>query len=473
MIPYPILVLMILSAIVVTALVYSQRPLPPGLNADSGSLPVSNVRFLNDLSWVDANGKRHAEQQIFDTMLEMVGAAENLLLVDMFLLNDFAGDVEQGHRPLSSEFTDAVTARMAEKPNLQVVILTDPFNTFYGSLRSPWLEALENAGATIIITNLDALPDSNPLWSGFWRLCCQWLPDPSPGGWLPNPVGDTPVTLRSLLRVLNFKANHRKTLIADWQGEWHAMVASGNIHDASSLHSNVALTFSGPAALALMETEQAVTAFSGHKKLITIPSGGNGNESEERLHVLTEAAIRNRILALIDSSQHGERLDLILFYFSHQKILARLIAAHQRGVKVRVILDPNRDAFGREKSGIPNRQTAMRMHQAGIKVRWCNTHGEQCHDKILIRRGEKGTDLLLGSANFTRRNLDNFNLETSVHLETRNDSHAATRARRLFERRWLNQKDHEYTLDYAAFADHSRWRYWRYRVMEGAGLSSF
>ena len=38
-----------------------------------------------------------------------------------------------------------------------------------------------------------------------------------------------------------------------------------------------------------------------------------------------------------------------MFYLSERKIVKGLIAAHERGVKLRILLDPNKDAFGREK----------------------------------------------------------------------------------------------------------------------------
>ena len=94
-----------------------------------------------------------------------------------------------------------------------------------------------------------------------------------------------------------------------------------------------------------------------------------------------------------------------MFYLSERKIVKGLIAAHERGVKLRILLDPNKDAFGREKNGIPNRQVASELHKAGIPVRWCNTQGEQCHNKILMKYGAQQSEMILGSANFTARNL--------------------------------------------------------------------
>lgn len=143
---------------------------------------------------------------------------------------------------------------------------------------------------------------------------------------------------------------------------------------------------------------------------------------------------------------------------------------------MRVLMDSNRDAFGAEKDGIPNRPVGRELVDAGIEVRWCATRGEQCHSKLLRvssdRRAASST-LIAGSANFTRRNLDDLNLETSVRLNGPRDHPALIRAERYFERRWTNEGGRIHSLPYANFAEDSALRYWRYRLMEFTGLSTF
>ena len=62
----------------------------------------------------------------------------------------------------------------------------------------------------------------------------------------------------SYLSLLNFKANHRKTILADRGNEHVALITSANHHDGSSAHGNVALVFRGAAVADLLETEKAV-----------------------------------------------------------------------------------------------------------------------------------------------------------------------------------------------------------------------
>jgi phosphatidylserine/phosphatidylglycerophosphate/cardiolipin synthase-like enzyme len=460
----------------VTGAYHVHKPLPEGLDTVTPYRQADQVEFLADTTWLDARGGQHTEHEIFDAALDMIRQAQSLIVADFFLLNRFAGSADAGHRPLSGEFVEGLVERRAARPEVNALLITDPFNTLYGGVMQPLFSRLEANGIPVVETDLRRLRDPNPAWSAAWRICCQWVGNSPHGGWLPNPVGETPVTLRTYLALLNFKANHRKTLVTDGPDGWIGLVTSGNPHDASSRHHNIAVRFQGPAASDLLRTELAVTAFSGGTTLrvpdLTQENRDVGTGTEIR--ILTESRIRDAALDMINEAEDGDRLDLLMFYLSHRAVVRALLGAQQRGVDLRVLLDPNRDAFGREKNGIPNRQVAMELHAAGVPLRWCNTAGEQCHAKMLLVRGRDGNaTLLAGSANFTRRNLDNFNLETNVQLRADEGAPVMADAMEFFDARWHNEPDRIHSLPYAEYADHSRLRYWRYRFMEATGLSSF
>jgi len=457
-----------------TGVFHSFKPLPDGLDVATPWRTTPDIRFLADSTWTDPDGRLHSEQEIFDHALAMISEATTLVVADFFLINQFAGEAGEEHRPLSREVVDAMIQQRKEIPSLQALLITDPFNTLYGGVEQPLFEKLQADGIPVVTTELRDLRDSNPSWSALWRICCQWFGN-SPGhGWLPNPVGQDQVSLRTYLSLLNFKANHRKTLVTLGPNGWDGLVTSGNPHDASSQHHNIAIRFGGQAALDLLQTELAVVEFSGGPT-IALPQNAVANEEgDTKLRVLTEARVREAALEMLNSAGPGDRVDLLMFYLSHRGIVRALIAAHERGAAVRVLLDPNRDAFGREKSGIPNRQVALELHHAGIPVRWCNTNGEQCHSKMMIVNDAGGTNMLLaGSANLTRRNLDNLNLETNVQVRGPAGTPALADASRFFEARWNNEPERIHSLDYEAFADPSRLRYWRYRFMEWSGWSAF
>jgi phosphatidylserine/phosphatidylglycerophosphate/cardiolipin synthase-like enzyme len=139
-----------------------------------------------------------------------------------------------------------------------------------------------------------------------------------------------------------------------------------------------------------------------------------------------------------------------------------------------VLLDPNRDAFGRQKNGIPARPVAHELVEAGVPLRWCDTHGEQCHQKmLLVRYADASSVLIAGSANFTRRNLENFNLETNVALRGSAEAKPIADAARFFDRLWTNEPGRRFSADYAAYADEAFWKALVYRFMESSGISTF
>jgi phosphatidylserine/phosphatidylglycerophosphate/cardiolipin synthase-like enzyme len=467
---------LVLAAVyLATAAWHLFKPLPEGTNIAAPWRPATTVRFLADSTWLDAEGNQHNEREIFDAAFAMIERAETLLVSDFFLVNQFAGQGGDGYQPLSRQLVDALVTESRTHDSLRSMLITDPFNDLYGGVEQPLFAELERAGVEVVETDLKPLRDSNPLWSAAWRICCQWFGNGHSGGWLPNPVGEGKVTLRTYLTMLNFKANHRKTLVIDGEDGPEALVTSANPHDASSRHDNIAIAFDGPAVGDLLETERAVARFStgrepGWPRLSFNPS----RAAVAEVRVLTEAAIRDAALAMINSAGAGDSLDLLMFYLSHRQTIESLIDARERGAAVRVVLDPNEDAFGRKKNGVPNRQVAWELRQAGIPVRWCNTRGEQCHGKMLILRPDKGPyRVLAGSANFTRRNLDNYNLETNVELAMDDDIEAMQNIIDFFEERWSNRADRIHSLPYERYADHSRLRYWQYRFMEATGLSTF
>jgi phosphatidylserine/phosphatidylglycerophosphate/cardiolipin synthase-like enzyme len=201
-------------------------------------------------------------------------------------------------------------------------------------------------------------------------------------------------------------------------------------------------------------------------------------EPPVQLAFLTEEAIRKHLLDAIDTTRTGDSISIATFYISDRKIVGSLLRAASRGATVRLILDPNRDAFGRQKDGVPNRPVAAELvtdSDEKIQVRWYRTHGEQFHTKLaLIKHGER-LIASIGSANLTRRNIGNYNLEANVALEMRADAPLALEMSSYFDRLWNNDgpPGTNFTAAYGAWRDDDTGRYWRYRLMEVTGLSTF
>lgn len=466
------------------------KPLPPGMNVRGPVVetPLADVQFLADVTSADAFGQAVYHQDIFDSVLGVVANARDWLVLDYFLFNSQRGAAldDKPHRELSRELRDALLARKRAVPNLHVLLIVDPINDVYGALPSRDLATLRGAGIDVVVVDLDRLRDSNPIYSALWRITTKWWSgDGSGDASLPNPLdaGPDKVTFGAWARLLNFKADHRKVILGDdGRGGLTGIVASMNPHDASSSHSNCALKVSGAALRALLDSELEIAHFSGWEGTWQPPelpaAPPPPPERAARVQVLTEGQIRAVLVRNIGETRVGDSIDLAMFYLSDRAVIQALLSASQRGVAVRVILDPNKDAFGHEKNGIPNRSVASELAAASdgaIKVRWFRTHGEQFHTKIVALRTATEFWFTLGSANLTRRNLEDYNLEANLAVSVPLNSDLATSISGWYEGLWSNRGPPplEYTAEFGAYADPAQTTYWLYRLMETTGLSTF
>lgn len=480
-----------LLAWAVTMFWQTTKPLPPGVHVASTAVPVpiSEAHFLYDLTYQTTQGERRSEQHIFDAAFRQIDAAQQFIVMDFFLINDAMG-VTSGanqqarplHRKLSRELADHLLARKRAVPALQVLLITDPINDVYGGAPSALLDELRAAGIEVVATNLTALRDSNPGYSAIWRGLVQWWGNATQGGWLPNPFdgGESRVTLRTWLSLLNFKANHRKVLITDRpDGEWQALIASANPHDASSAHSNVGMQVTGELAEVMLEGELNVARFSGWHGALSPPARQLPQLPSESVDAeyLSEGAILSRVVKAINDTSTDDRIRLAMFYLSNRAVIDALRQAAGRGVQIRLILDPNKDAFGLHKDGVPNRPVANELMEHGqgrVEVRWYRTNGEQFHTKLMLVQHQDKLFATLGSANFTRRNLDDYNLEANLAISMGAGTSLAREFTAYFDRLWQGDAIAvEYTAPFGAYRDDSTARYWRYRVMEATGLSTF
>lgn len=495
---------------------HTLKPLPPGLHvqADLIATPDASIRFLADIAAGDGAGGRFQQQQIHAATLALVQTAQDFLVLDYFLFNGQGGPagplaLDDGLAPVSAELIAALRALRQAQPDLPILLITDPINDYYRGTAPAALASLRALQIDVVVTRLSALRDSNPLYSAVWRTLFGWWLPTRGEGWLPNLLDGTGPGLKAgaLLRLPNFKANHRKLVITgDGRGSLRGIVASANPHDASSAHSNVALQIAGEALRPLLASELEVARFSGWSGNAALAAassaGGSGSgsgsgdssasgssnngdgdgdkhstlKSATQVAVLTEGAIRDTLLRRFGETRAGDAIDVAQFYLAERHILDALLAAAARGVAVRVLLDPNRDAFGFEKSGIPNRplgNALLRDSGGRIALRWYRTGGEQFHSKYASVRSGDRLWFTLGSANFTRRNLGDLNLEANVQVDAPIDSSVAGDAAGWFETLWSNAGGIVYTAPAEAWEEHSRWRYWQSRLMEASGLSTF
>lgn len=459
--------MIIILLLIIIPIIYSlSTKNPPGTNLSS-DFKDADCEFLYDLTYLK-DGKRLHEKRIFNQEMELIKNAQDFLMLDFFLFNDEYPD-SMDFPSQVEEMTDLLIAKKKENPNMPILFVTDPINNFYGAYEEDNLKRLRENGIEVVVTDLNKMRDSNALVSGIYRAYLQWF-GTSGGGWIKNffDKDADKVNIRSILKLANFKGNHRKVLIS----EKEALVASANPHDPSAHHSNVAMVFHGKSMEDLIRSESIF-----FDKLPDVIENFKAEEvtSPYKLKVITEGKIYDEISKNIRESKEGDEINLGIFYISEFRILRELGEAAKRGVDVKIIADLNKDAFGLEKNGSPNRPALSELKEdyPDINIRWYQTSGEQFHTKfIYFDFKDKDPLAILGSANYTRRNLDNYNLETNLAVSMEKDSPMAGEMKNYYARIW-NNKDGDYTLPLEDFYESKFFMRILWKIQEKTGLCTW
>lgn len=230
---------------------------------------VDDVEMFTDLSYAqnqDGDGLTH-ELQIFDEVYSMIDEAEEFIVLDFFLMDNYS-DEDLDFPKIAETLTQKLVEKKQEHPDMPIVFVTDPLNTGYESFDSKWFEKLSDVGVDIVYTDLEPLRDSMPLYSGLYRTIFRWG-DIGGFGWIPNAMASEGPKFRlaSYVELLNVKANHRKVIATDKAG----LVTSSNPHDASGFHGNMAFKVSGPIINDLIEAEEAVVNYTKGETGQTLP----------------------------------------------------------------------------------------------------------------------------------------------------------------------------------------------------------
>ncbi|WP_335871411.1 phospholipase D family protein [Bacillus sp. 2205SS5-2] len=426
--------------------VHTTKALPDGLSYKGDIHYVEDVDFLYDLSYVDSTEQPQHELRIFKRINEMILEAEEFVVIDLFLFNSYY-DTKSDFPPISGELTNSILTAMEKKPDLKVFFITDPINHAYGSHHSEELELLEDYGVEVIYTDLVKLRDSNPIYSSIWRTAFQWFQFYEKGdGWLPNPMSkDAPdITFGSYLEMLNIKANHRKIVATDQS----AMISSANPHDESGYHSNIAFEVEGSIISDVIESEQAVATFS---EGIDLPAVEKSKETDGpiAIRLVTEGKIQKQLIEELDAAETGDEVFIGIFYLADRDVLEAIMRAADKEIPVHIVMDSNQNAFGQEKTGLPNIPVSKELHDYSdlIDIRWYNTDIEQYHTKMTYIKKDAESVIIGGSANYTGRNLNDFNLESDLWIQAPNDSEVIKEVQDYFDR-ILSNEDAKYTLTY-------------------------
>jgi hypothetical protein len=419
-----IALLCLAAAWVVAVFWNSAKPLPPGMHT------VSQAARLSE-SEVDFLGASPPQGAAAEVEWSAIDHAEQLIVID--------------RSPVSQELAEHLLFRKHGRPNLKVVVVTDPANEAFGGTPASYLTTLEQAGIIVTRVRLDRLRDSDPLYSGLWRLLF---------GWWSDPFDEPPrATLQTWARMRNHKADRRQLVVADdGSGGWVAALAPAG--------SAVQLVLRGPPARAMIASELQIAAWSTDDDRLPPrpPTEARGVGSIDA-RFLTEGGIATALLDAVAAAGGGDAIDIAVDDFGERRLVDAVLAAAARGAHVRVLLAQN---------PMPNSSVADELLRGGagrIEVRW-RPADPRTLALLTVRHGND-LWLSLGSANFTRRHLGDLDLAAAVELRMPQRAAAARNAALHFARIWSG------SAVLPDMADASQTHYWRYRLAEATGLSGF
>ncbi len=225
------------------------------------------------------------------------------------------------------------------------------------------------------------------------------------------------------------KADHNKMLSVDGK---EALIGGMNFADVVSGNHDLMLWIKGPAVTELVGIFNDNWRICGGKKLFLneaiplwdriddVDRAVEGRENRNLAHVKVAYsnacinATRSMVAQLIDGAQ--SKLRVMMFTFTDDDTVKRVINAHKRGVDVKVILDPNVHAFGLRLMGAPNISTVRQLKKAGIDVRAYETKpGNQMHIKACMVDDKH---CCFGSTNWTKAGFDTNN-ETFITVTSK------------------------------------------------------
>jgi hypothetical protein len=405
----------------------SAKPLPPGTHvvSQTSRLSEADVEFLFESPELP---------NILAREMSVIDHAEQLIVVDA--------------SPLAPEPARHLLARKRARPNLKVVVVTDPRNEAFGGTPAQTLSSLEEAGIIVARVRLERLRDSNPLYSGLWRLLI---------GWWNDPFDEIPgrVTPLAWLRMQNSKADQRQLMVADdGSGGWTSVITASDIRSG--------LILRGPLARTIVASELQIAAWSTEDDRLppAPPMGARGVGSID-VRFMSEGAIAGALLDAIAAAGRDDRISVAVDNLADRRLIGAALRAAARGARLQILLARNPG---------PNRAVAGELLRDGggrIEVRWSPIEPKSARPRLLIVQHRDDLWVDWGSANFTRRNLGDLNLEADVELRMPARSAPARAFRGYFAKAWSTAGDA------ADFAQESAAEYWRYRLTEAAGLSSF
>jgi hypothetical protein len=395
---------------------HAVKPLPPGVHVSAvpHRVPEGDLELLSD---------RKLPHAVLARELSIIESAEQLIVID--------------ESPLPRELAQVLLLRRHARPNLKVLVVTDPKPQAYGGTPAQDRSALERVGMTVAPVRLERLRDSSTLYSGLWRLGFAWWSDPYQEA--AHPQG-----LAAAARAANLKSDQRSLLVADdGAGGWISVFGSAD--------GALGLALRGAPARDVLDSELKIAAWSGEDRLPLLPRATTPQPGTVDTRFLSEGAIGSALDDAVNSSTRGDAIEVAAERLTQLGLWRALSAAQARGVAVRVLLSQ----LGAKEVA------AGELARDGVALRFSPAPVPR---QLFIVRRPHELIAVLGAAAFTRRNLNDFNLNSAVEARCPPLGAFAAALEGEFSAEWRNAQVPQPP-------PRSRLDFWRYRLNEFSGLS--
>lgn len=380
------------------------------------ALSASRVELLlQDPTQFGAPADR-CETPICQRLVALIGAAERSI--------DFA--IYGARR--QTAILDALLAAKARGVNVRGIVDRDVSGKTYYESTDEWVRRLGTVTS-------DQAREEKPVDDGDFDPKCQRPPGfKGPLQCLAYDLGNewllaehasrddfTDPELGGVNRIM-----HNKFFIVDGRYVW---TGSANISDSCTGGYSAN-------AVVIMDSADAARIYAKEFERLVSRESPGGKEPRDGIEVLQigdaelttwfspqDDAMRFGVQGLIAKARH--RIDVPIFYLTNKYVTAELIGAHQRGVRVRVIVDATSAKNGYTKHEL--------LRVAGVPVK-VEHWGGKMHMKAAAIDGEF---LVVGSMNWTRAGEDTNDENTLLIRSPR----MARQLHAFFDRLWMSIPD--------------------------------
>jgi hypothetical protein len=410
-------------------------------------------------------------------LLDLVSRARHTLVLDL----PFPADSES---PVVSELVAALTSRMAAVPDLWVLIVTGPRSSAHAQVCPPALVPVVRAGGHVVIADLDQVPDSNRVFSPWYRLASPILSRlpvrDAAGSVAADPDLAPGRSLAQRLRSWNAKGNRRGLAASrDAAGRWEFLCGAFPLSEAEGSDLHAVLRVHGPllteallaeyeiARSSLLRSRRWCFSATDHYGVLrqlearisaleqTEPGLDDEDEGDGRVQVqyFGEEALGERVSWLLLDAGADTQVEACLSSLSSAEFEQGLRRAAGRGARVRLLLNPaEADGAGPACDTGANRVVGTSLARwaaeegVDLEVRWLvRAAGVPRANVLRVHNPRLGDDrILVMSGGATGKNLTGRNLCCGVLV--RRGGEIGDVFSELFSELWENPREVVYSL---------------------------